>query len=45
MAFTDLEEAVKQDVAFLRNCKLIPENIPISGWTFDVETGKVKRIV
>lgn len=43
-AFRDLEIQVKKDVQWLR-IKAIEENIRFSGWIYDVETGKTKRIV
>ncbi|KAI9751766.1 MAG: GTPase-activating protein S13 [Chaenotheca gracillima] len=43
--FPDLENAVKDDVAYLKASKVIPEGITISGWVYEVETGKVKSIV
>jgi len=44
-SFTDLEEAVKADVGFLKSSKLIPDSIKISGWVYEVETGKVRSVV
>lgn len=42
--FPDLEQAVKDDVAWLNgNAALIGKTI--SGWVYEVETGKTKRIV
>lgn len=43
--FPDLEEEVKKDVQFLKENKAIPENVVISGWIYDVETGKVRSVV
>jgi carbonic anhydrase len=43
--FPDLEGAVRGDVEFLRGSKLIPEKIRISGWVYEVETGKVRSVV
>ena len=45
LAFPELEGAVKQDVEFLKGSKLIPEKVKISGWVYEVETGKVKSVV
>jgi hypothetical protein len=45
LPFSDLEAAVKEDVDFLKESKLIPEKIKISGWVYEVETGKVKSVV
>jgi len=44
-AFPVLEDAVKSDVEFLKKTKLIPESVKISGWVYEVETGKVRSVV
>lgn len=44
--FPDLEQAVKDDVAWLQsNGAVIHEGVTISGWVYEVETGKTKQIV
>ncbi|KAI1617062.1 carbonic anhydrase [Exophiala viscosa] len=43
--FTDLEEAVKKDVQLLKDSELIPDDIVISGWIYEVETGTVRSVV
>lgn len=43
--FPDLEKAVEDDVTFLKASKAVPDGVTISGWVYDVETGKVKSIV
>jgi len=45
LPFSDLEQSVRDDVAFLRASPLIPKDIPISGAIYDVRTGKVHEIV
>ncbi|KAJ7066434.1 carbonic anhydrase [Mycena amicta] len=40
---TDLEGAVRSDVQFLKDSPMIKANTEISGWMYDVETGKVSR--
>jgi carbonic anhydrase len=45
LPFSKLEEAVSDDVEFLRQSKLIPDDVVISGWVRELETGKVHRIV
>jgi carbonic anhydrase len=45
ITFPDLEGAVKEDVDFLKGSKLIPEKIKVSGWVYEVETGKVRSVV
>lgn len=44
LAFPDLEQAVREDVEFLRSTALVPESVIISGWVYEVETGKVRRV-
>jgi len=45
LPFPELEEAVKRDVGFLKGSKLIPDSVKISGWVYEVETGKVRSVV
>ena len=45
LPFPKLEEAVKDDVQYLKSTKLVPDNITISGWVYEVETGKTVRVV
>jgi carbonic anhydrase len=45
LPFSDLEQSVRDDVAFLRASPLIPKDIPISGAIYDVETGRLREIV
>jgi carbonic anhydrase len=42
--FVDLDQAVRDDVAFLKGHRAIPEDIKISGWVYEVETGKVRAV-
>jgi carbonic anhydrase len=43
--FSDLEASVKEDVAKLRDNKLIPKSIPIVGAIYDVKNGRVREVV
>ena len=45
LPFDDLESAVKKDVEYLKSGGLLKEETAVSGWTYDVGTGKVKHIV
>ena len=45
LPFPALEQAVKDDVGFLKEAKAVPDGITISGWVYEVETGKVKQVV
>lgn len=42
--FPDLEKAVVDDVTYLRQSALVPDSITISGWIYDVQTGKTRRV-
>ncbi|KAG9238608.1 beta carbonic anhydrase clade D [Amylocarpus encephaloides] len=44
LPFPDVEAAVKSDVEWLKQNKAIPEGTKISGWVYEVETGKVKSV-
>src|SRR5437868_2378263 len=41
LPFGNLEQSVRDDVAFLRNSPLIPQSIDISGFLYDVKSGKL----
>jgi len=45
LPFPHLETAVEDDVAYLKGSKLVPDTVAISGWVYEVETGKTKRVV
>ncbi|OAL38379.1 hypothetical protein AYO20_02438 [Fonsecaea nubica] len=45
LTFSDLEAQVKKDVQYLKDSKLVPDNIVISGWIYQVETGKTVRVI
>lgn len=44
LPFSNLEQAVKEDVAFLKKQAAVPDDIAISGWVYEVETGKVRQV-
>ena len=44
LPFPDLEQAVKDDVEWLKG-KRLEEGVNISGWVYEVETGKANKIV
>ncbi|KAJ7356921.1 carbonic anhydrase [Mycena albidolilacea] len=41
----DVEESVKSDVKFLAENPLILKGTKLSGWVYDVETGKISKVV
>ncbi|OJD13251.1 hypothetical protein AJ78_06273 [Emergomyces pasteurianus Ep9510] len=45
LPFGQLEEAVRSDVKWLSEHVLVTPGIPISGWVYEVETGKVRQVV
>jgi carbonic anhydrase len=45
LPFTDLEESVRDDVRRIRNYPFIPPDVEVSGWVYDVKTGKLQEIV
>ena len=42
--FPDLEKGVEDDVKFLKESKAIPDSVTITGWVYEVETGKVRKV-
>src|SRR3954469_11846655 len=44
LPFSDVEESVREDVAFLLSSPLIPGNIGIRGFVYDVRTGKLNKV-
>lgn len=45
LEFADLEQAVRDDVAFLKGNAAVLDDIPITGWVYEVETGRVRQVV
>lgn len=45
LPFGELESAVKRDVGYLQGHESFPEGVKVSGWVYDVTTGKAARIV
>ncbi|KAI3322224.1 carbonate dehydratase [Xylariaceae sp. AK1471] len=45
LPFSDLDAAVKDDVQLLKTSSTVPEDVKISGWVYEVETGKVRQVV
>ncbi|KAL8698097.1 MAG: hypothetical protein Q9224_002004 [Gallowayella concinna] len=43
--FSDLEQGVRDDVEFLRKSRAIPDEVTVSGWVYEVESGKVRQVV
>lgn len=45
LPFPELEQAVRDDIEFIRGSKLVPSQVVLSGWIYEVETGKTRRVV
>ena len=45
LTFPELDGAVAGDVDFLKGSKLVGEGTAVSGWVYEVETGKTRRVV
>jgi carbonic anhydrase len=44
LPFADLEESIREDVAFLLSSPLIPGDVVIRGFLYDVHTGKLNEV-
>ncbi len=44
LPFKDLEQSVRDDVATIKASPLIPKNIEVSGFIYDVRTGKLSPV-
>ncbi len=44
LPFPDLEESVREDVTFLLGSPLIPDDIPIRGFIYDVHSGRLTEV-
>jgi carbonic anhydrase len=45
LSFTDLDASVRQDVETIRSSPLIPRDIPVRGFVYDVRTGRLHEVV
>jgi carbonic anhydrase len=44
LPFSDLEESVRRDLFTIRNSPLIPKDIPVSGFIYDVRSGRLREV-
>ena len=42
--FGDLEQGVRDDVEFLKGSKAVPDHVVVSGWVYEVESGRVRAV-
>jgi len=45
LTMPDPDLALRGDVALVRECALIPSDVAVEGWRYDVDTGGIDRIV
>ena len=45
LPFGDLEQSVRDDVVLIRSSPLIPDDITVSGFIYDVKTGRIHEVV
>ncbi|KAF3906062.1 hypothetical protein ABW21_db0207317 [Orbilia brochopaga] len=45
LPFPELDQAVKSDVEYLKKSEFVPDSVKISGWIYQVETGKIVSVV
>ncbi|KAJ8100586.1 carbonic anhydrase [Lipomyces tetrasporus] len=44
LPFSDLEQSVRDDVEYVRTSKVVRPEIRVSGWIYEVETGKIRPV-
>jgi carbonic anhydrase len=44
LTFADLDESVRADVTRLRDEEALPEGVTVSGYVYDVQTGKLREV-
>ena len=44
LPFTDLDESVREDVETIRSSPFIPSDIPVSGYVYDVSSGRLRAV-
>jgi carbonic anhydrase len=44
LPFSNLEESVRDDVQSIRSSPLIPKEIPVTGFVYEVTTGKLQKV-
>jgi carbonic anhydrase len=45
LPFADLEQSVRDDVEIVRSSPLIPNDVEVTGFVYDVKTGKLQEVV
>lgn len=45
LSFSDLEQSVRDDVAAIRESRLLLRGVPVTGFVYDVKTGRLRQVV
>ncbi|KAL1846397.1 hypothetical protein Daus18300_014265 [Diaporthe australafricana] len=45
LPFSSLDHAVNEDIEFLKRQSAVPKDVTITGWVYEVETGKARQVV
>jgi len=45
MPFSDVEESLEDDVRTIRESPFLPNDVEITGWVYDVQTGRLREVV
>ena len=45
LPFADLEQSVRDDVAAIRSSPLVPDDVSVRGFVYDVRTGRLAEVV
>ncbi len=45
LTMPDPDQSLAADVAAVRSCPLFPEDMAVEGWRYQVETGKIQRVI
>jgi len=45
LSFSDLDQSVRDDVAAIRESRLLLKGVPVTGFVYDVKTGRLRPVV
>jgi carbonic anhydrase len=44
LSFTDLDQSVRDDVAAIRASRVLLKDVPVTGFAYDVKTGRLRKV-
>jgi carbonic anhydrase len=44
LSFTDLDQSVRDDVAAIRASRVLLKDVPVTGFAYDVKTGRLRQV-